>query len=76
MLQCVATIASVSIAVGVLALIAGMLADDWRTVVGALRLDRSIRMASLPERVRQVDGDRRVRIIRVSAQSSPWRAAA
>ena len=76
MLQNVATIISTIMAVSALLLIAGMLADDWRSVVRALRNVRQYQPLPLPVQPRVTVSERRARIVRVSSQSSPQRAAA
>jgi len=76
MLQNVATIVSISLAMGALALIAYILSDDWRSVVRALRNIRDYQPIPLAVQPRVTIGDRRARVIRVSSQSIPRRAAA
>jgi hypothetical protein len=75
MLQSIATIAFVGIGACALALIASVLADDWRTVRRALALRRPIAITALPPRLRRA-ADRRARVVRVSSQSAPRHAAA
>ncbi len=75
MLQIVATLISTLLALGALAVITGVLADDWRNVVRALGFGRTARIASLPA-LRPRFGDRRACVVRVSPQSAPQRAAA
>lgn len=76
MLQNVATIASISLATGALALIAYILADDWRSVVRALRNARDYRVLPLAIQPRLAIGDRRACVVRVRSLSAPRRAAA
>jgi len=76
MLQNVATIISIVLAVGALSLIAGMVKDDWRSVMRALRNIRQYQPLPLPVQPRVTVGVRRARVVRVSSQSSPQRAAA
>ena len=76
MLQNVATIISTSLAMGALALIAYILADDWRSVVRALRNVRQYQPLPLAVHPRVTIGDRRARVVRVSSQSAPRRAVA
>ena len=76
MLQNVATIISIVLAVGALSLIAGMVKDDWRSVMRALRNIRQYQPLPLPVQPRMTVGERRARVVRVSSQSSPQRAAA
>lgn len=76
MLQTVATIMSAILALGALALIVGILADDWRSVVRALRNVRDDRPLPLAVRPHMPVQDRRARVVRVSSQSAPQRAAA
>ncbi len=74
MLQSVATLISLFIAAGMIAVIAGVLADDWVKIMHALGLHAPIESAS-PVRARP-PGDRRARVVRVRSQSAPLRAAA
>ena len=76
MLQSVATLISLLIMSGALALIVAALADDWKTIVRALGLRRPFEIAPLPYRARAFSGDRRAYVVRVSSQSVPQRAAA
>ena len=76
MLQNVATIVSISLATGALALIAYVLADDWRSVVRALRYAREYQPLPLAIQPRLTIGDRRARVVRIRSQSAPRRAAA
>ena len=76
MLQNVATIISIVLAVGALSLIAGMVKDDWRSVMRALRNIRQYQPLPLPVQPRVTVGERHARVVRVSSQSSPQRAAA
>ena len=76
MLQTVATIMSAILALGALALIVGILADDWRSVVCALRNVRDDQPLSRAVQPRVAAQDRRARVVRVSSQSAPRRAAA
>ena len=76
MLQNVATIISIVLAIGALSLIAGMVKDDWRSVMRALRNIRQYQPLPLPVQPRVTVGERRARVVRVSSQSSPQRAAA
>ena len=74
MLQIVATLVSLMIACGALALIVGILADDWRSVVRALRYAGDLQLP--PAQPRVTAGDRRSHIVRVSGRPAPVRAAA
>jgi len=76
MLQNAATMISMVLAVGALSLIARMVKDDWRSVVRALRNVREYQPLPLPIQPCVTIGDRRARVVRVSSQSSPRRAAA
>jgi hypothetical protein len=67
---------SLSITVGAVALIVGILAEEWATVIKALRRDRPFGISPLPLSARPANGDRRARVIRVRSQSSPRHAAA
>ena len=73
MLQIVATLVSLMIACGALALIVGILADDWRSVVRALRNAGDLQMPPVQPRV---TAGRRAHIVRVSGRLVPVRAAA
>jgi hypothetical protein len=75
MLQSVATLVSLMIAAGALAVIVNVLADDWRLVVRALGFGRSFDAKPVFAAARP-RGDRRARVVRVSPQSAPQRAAA
>lgn len=76
MLQTVATILSTMLALGALALIVGILADDWRSVIRALRNIRNYQPLPLPVHARVAIHDRRARVVCVSSQSAPRRAVA
>jgi hypothetical protein len=76
MLQIVATLLSTMLALGALALIVAILADDWRSVVRALRNIRDYQPLPLAVQPRIAMQDRRARVVRVSSQSAPRRAAA
>lgn len=73
MLQTVATLISTLIASGALALIVGVIADDWKVVRRVIGLRSMDTIRSAPARSRP---DRQARVVRVSAQSVPLRAAA
>jgi hypothetical protein len=74
MLQIVATLVSLIIACGALALIVGILADDWRSLVRALRNTGDLQLSPVQPRV--TAGGRRAHIVRVSGRPVPVRAAA
>jgi hypothetical protein len=74
MLQSVATLGSLLIAAAMLAVIAGILVDDWRTILQALRARRAF-ASPLPGLGRK-SSDRRACVVRVSSQSAPQRAVA
>ena len=76
MLQNVATIVSITLALGALALIAHILADDWRSVVRALRNTRDYQPLPLAVKPRLTIGDRRARVVGIRSQSAPRRAVA
>lgn len=76
MLQNFATVISTMLALGALALIAGMLADDWRSVVRALRNAPDHQPLPPQALSRATEVGRRARVVRVSSQSAPRRAAA
>jgi hypothetical protein len=76
MLQTVATISSLILAIGALALMAALLADDWQMVVRAFRNAPQFQPLPLAVHARVTISDRRARVVRVSSQSVPQRAAA
>ena len=76
MLQTVATISSLILAIGALALIATVLADDWQMVVRAFRNAPQFQPLPLAIQARVAISDRRARVVQVSSQSAPQRAAA
>jgi hypothetical protein len=51
-------------------------ADDWDAMKQALGLRLSSATPQLPPRTRQIASARRARIVRLSAEASPQRAAA
>ncbi|HWI85633.1 MAG TPA: hypothetical protein VNT42_04825 [Sphingomonas sp.] len=75
MIQAVATLGSILIAVSMLGVIVAVLADDWSAVAGALRLRRPLLLSPLPDRARSAR-DRRARVVALSSQSAPRTAAA
>lgn len=76
MVQMIATLISTILALGALALIVGIVADDWRSVVRALRNIRDYQPLPLAVQPRVTIQDRRARVVRVSSQSAPRHAAA
>ena len=76
MMQSVAAIVSSMLAMGALALIVSLLAQDWRMVMRALRNRRQFHPLPLPVQARVTLHDRRARVISVRSQSVPQRAAA
>ena len=76
MMQSVATIVSSMVAMGALALIVSLLAQDWRMVMRAIRNSRQFHPLPLPVQARVTLHDRRARVISVRSQSVPQRAAA
>jgi len=76
MLQTVATISSLILAIGALALIAAVLADDWQMVVRAFRNAPQYQPLPLTVQARVTTGDRRARVVKVRSQSAPQRAVA
>jgi hypothetical protein len=76
MLQTVATISSLILAIGALALIAAVLANDWQMVVRAFRNAPQFQPLPLAVQARVTISDRRARVVGVSSQSVPQRAAA
>ncbi len=76
MLQTVATISSLILAIGALALIAALLANDWHMVVRAFRNAPQFQPLPLAVQARVTIGDRRARVVGIRAQSAPQRAAA
>jgi hypothetical protein len=76
MLQIVATLVSLVIASSALALIVGILADDWRSVARAPRHARQFQPSPLAVQPRVTIEDRRPRIVWLSSRPAPERAAA
>jgi len=76
MVQTIATVISTILMLGALALIVGIVADDWRSVVRALRNVRDYQPLPLAVQPRIAAQDRRARVVRVSSQSASRRAAA
>ena len=75
MVQTVATMISLLIAVGATAVMAASIAEDWTALHRALA-PAAARGRALPPRTRQLVPARRARIVRISVPSSPLRAAA
>ena len=75
MLQSVATLSSVLIMFGMVAVIVAVLADDWQAVIAALAGKPVTANQSPPSAIRST-GDRRARVVRIRSQSAPLRAAA
>lgn len=76
MMQIVAAMISTMLAMGALALIVSLLAQDWRMVMRALRNSRHFHPLPLPVQARVTLHDRRAHVISVRSQSVPQRAAA
>ncbi len=76
MLQSVATLLSLLIATGTVALIAATLTDEWRTILRAVRNGGELGLLPLPAQGRATAHVQRARIVRVRSQSAPQRAAA
>lgn len=76
MVQTVATLISLLLTASALVVIGFSVADDWETLKSALGFGHSSMTPPLPPRTRQVAPARRARMIRMSAESSPLRAAA
>jgi hypothetical protein len=76
MMQIVATVVSSVLAIGALALIVSLLAQDWRMVMRAIRNNRQFLPLPLPVQARVTLHDRRAHVISVRSQSVPQRAAA
>ena len=75
MLQSVATLSSVLVMFGMVAVIVAVLADDWQVVIAALAGKPVTANQPLPVAIRST-GDRRARVVRIRSQSAPLRAAA
>ena len=75
MLQTVATITSLLLAVGAIAIITASIADDWDALRAALGLDVVGKTAPLPPHFR-AKAARRARVLRVSPRTVSQRAAA
>ena len=75
MLQSVATLISVFIAIGMVAVIAAILADDWAAVARAFGRGVEVRPTAFHRHSRS-DGRATARVVRISSQSAPMRAAA
>ena len=76
MLHSVATMGSLILAIGALALIANILAEDWQMVVRAFRNAPQFQPLPIAIQARVTISDRRARVIGISSQSIPQRAAA
>jgi len=75
MLQTVATLVSLLLAFGAVAIIATSIADDWHAMLNALGLSPTARIASsLPQTQSRLA--RRARVLRVRPQAMSLRAAA
>jgi hypothetical protein len=75
MVQIVATLASLLLAISALMVIGLSLAEDWDALKRALGRQTSSMTPPLPPHTRQLTPARRARIVRMSAES-PVRAAA
>jgi hypothetical protein len=67
---------SLILAGGALALIANILVEDWRMVVRAFRNAPQFQPLPIAIQARVTISDRRARVIGISSQSIPQRAAA
>ncbi len=76
MVQTVATMISLLMAIGAVAVIAASIADDWAALHRALAPIGVGFASSLPPRTRRLVPAPRARIVRVSAPPSALRAAA
>ena len=76
MLHTVATMGSLILAVGALALIANILVEDWQMVVRAFRNAPQFQPLPIVIQARVTISDRRARVIGISSQSIPRRAVA
>ena len=75
MLQTVATIISLLLAFGAVAIIWASIADDWEALRAALGIVPAQNEAPLPPHVR-AKAARRARVLRVSPRTVPQRVAA
>ncbi len=76
MVQIVATLISLLLGASALMVIGLSLADDWDALTRAFGLRAFSGTPPLPPRTRQLAPARRARIVRMSAEASPLRAAA
>jgi len=76
MMQSFAVLVFSMLAMGALALIVSLLAQDWWMVMRAIRNSRQFHPLPLPVQARVTLHDRRARVISVRSQSVPQRAAA
>lgn len=74
MLQTVATIISLLLAFGAVAIIAASIADDWDRMLNALGLSTDNAAPALPQARARIA--RRARVLRVRPQAASLRAAA
>lgn len=76
MLQTVATLLSLLLAGGALAVIVASLADEWTALRHALAGQQAGLVPALPARTRQVKSARRARFVRINPEALMRRAAA
>ncbi len=76
MVQTVATLISLLLSASALTVIGFSVADDWDALKRALGLHASSTTPPLPPRTRQLAPARRARMVRMSVEASPLRAAA
>jgi hypothetical protein len=76
MVQIVATLISLLLGASALIVIGFSVADDWDALKQALGFRISSATPQLPPRTRQITPARRARIIRLSVEALPQRAAA
>lgn len=76
MVQTVATLISLLLGISGLAAIVLSLAEEWDAVKRAFLRNGRSTTPPLPPRTRQLAPARRARIVRITPEASPWRAAA
>jgi hypothetical protein len=75
MLQMFAALVSLIVIAGATGVIAHSMAGDWRLMLRALGLPPALDLAPLPPAGRPLTFARQIRVVRVSSQSAPLRAA-
>jgi hypothetical protein len=75
MLQMFAALVSLLVLAGATGVIAQSVAGDWRLMLRALGLVPAVDLAPLPPVGRPLTFARQIRVVRISPQSAPLRAA-